>query len=739
METGSDTSRTREQSKSTRQDSHAAGNTNASGSAGGRVILERLSNGVAVIRLGDVQERVVTFTVARMDGLKAALDSLKSNRPKGLVVIGPHEEMFTAGADIGMIHRVQDAPTGEGLARTGQLLFDQIAGLGCTTVAAISGPCVGGGCELALACDYRIITESKKSTIGLPETKLGIIPGFGGTQRLPRLVGVPKALDIILAGKTLKPKQALACGLVDKIVRYEQLETLAVDIASRKVTPKRVRPGIVDRILSSTKMGRAFVKKKAWPALRKQTKGFYPAPESAFGAVFHGLDRGLEEGLRNEARELGRMIVTPECKALVHVYYLSEAAKGLGKVASKDLNGLYSIVIGAGAMGAGVAAALARGECNVILKDRSEADLNRGWTQIQTEVARARSLSTTEKSFVLNRIERTLTDVPNMSTANFVIEAIVEELGVKQAVLRQVSEQISKDAIIATNTSSLSVSAIAAGIDNPQRVVGMHFFNPVSKMPLVEIVRGEQTGDRTIAIVAALTTRLGKFPIVVKDVPGFLVNRILFPYLNEAAHLIKDGYSVSAIDKAALQFGMPMGTVRLLDEVGLDIAAHVCDSMSNGYGERMRGPNYAKDLTNAGRKGKKSGGGFYDYTEGAEIPFAGLRDLLKITAPAKPGEDLVTVTDRLLYGMINEAILCLDEGVAGQPSVEAANQIDLGSIMGFGFPPFRGGILYYADSLGAKRIHDRLIELERNHGPRFHPCKGLALRMKTGRSLRDKI
>ncbi len=700
--------------------------------------LEDAGNGVMVLRLGSPSERVVTINEQRINSLEVLLGQLKTLKPKGVVIAGPSEEMFTAGADINLIKDVTDPAIGERLARRGQEVFGMLENLECRTVAAISGACVGGGCELVLACQYRLASDSPRTVIGLPETKLGIIPGFGGTQRLPRLVGLPAALDIILNGKTLKPKQALRVGLVDKIVKYEELTQLAIDLAAGSASIKAHSLGLKDKILTFTGFGRSIVAKKASQALLKQTKGFYQAPPAALDCTVYGLAQGMQTGLLREAKELGRMIATPESKALVNVFFLTEAAKALGKGAKNEVQQMYAMVIGAGTMGAGIAALFAKNEYNVILKDRTEADLERGVKIIQSELERSRSLSPADRSFALNRIERTTKDSPNIHSANLVIEAVFEEIGIKQAVLGEAAAQMPAQAIVATNTSSLSVSEIAKGIPNPERVVGIHFFNPVAKMPLIEIVMGNRTSERTIAVICALTTRLGKFPIVAKDVPGFLVNRILSPYLNESGYLLADGYSVSQIDEAALRFGMPMGPLRLLDEIGLDVAAHVADSIYQGYGERMKSIPLAQKLVAAGRKGKKNGAGFYDFQGKDATPHPRIRELLQLETPTTDGTEQ-DIIDRLTMSLLNEAVRALDEGVAGTPGREAANQIDLGSVMGFGFPPFRGGLLFYADKLGPRNVLSTLDGLHKKHGKRFEPWEGIRRRVQNGKSFYDKI
>lgn len=692
---------------------------------------EILDSGAALIRLGAPEERVVTLTFERISTLKAILERFTATPPKGVIITGSGTEMFTAGADINAIAAVTDPAVGERLAREGQQIFDLIEQLPCRTVAAISGPCVGGGCELALACTVRICTDIKATTIGLPEVKLGILPGFGGTQRLPRLIGLPRALDIILAGKTLKAQQALRYGLVNEIVSPQTLLSRAEAIALGNSEPKSKPLDLKTKLLTFTGIGRGVVRRQAAASVRKESKGFYPAPPAALEAAVFGLGHGMKAGLDFEARELGRLVVTPESKSLVNLFFLTEQAKGLGKAGRKAVDTISAVVVGAGAMGAGIAGALARSESPVILKDTSEASLKHGLDHIKQGLAKSKSLTEQERSFILNRIETTTRDSANSANANFAIEAIFEDLELKKKVLGDLSKVVAPEAIMATNTSSLSVSEIAAAIPSPERVVGMHFFNPVEKMPLVEIIRGKQTSDKTALVVAALATKLGKFPIIVNDVPGFLVNRILSPYLNEAAFLVADGYAIHDIDNAALAFGMPMGPIRLLDEIGLDVAAHVSEIMVKGYGARMMGPSFAKTLVQGGRKGKKSGGGFYDFQENTASVHPDLRRILGVEKPAQIGEPEI-ILDRLLMSLVNEAVRCLDEGVAGAPGADAANQIDLGSVMGFGFPPFRGGLLYYADSIGAQKVSVKLEDLHRKLGERFAPSPGILSRAQSG-------
>lgn len=678
-------------------------------------------NSIATIQLGTDEEKSLSWTASRMTSFAEALTAVKARKASGLVIRAPSVESYCVGADISLIASVTDATVGRRLATEGQQTFDQLEDLGIITVAAIGGPCVGGGCEMALACQYRIITNASSSVIGLPETKLGILPGFGGTYRLPRLVGLPKALDIILAGKTLRSQQALKAGLVDEVTTPERLLERAYEIASGKTRPRRHQRGLIDKALTHTSVGRAIVTRKAKQALLENTKGFYPAPTTALEVVSAGLGRQRDEALSIEASELGRLIVTSESKSLVHVYFLTEAAKTIGKPGRSAVKELHALVVGAGVMGAGIASVCARAGHQVIVRDTSEEALARGKAQISKEVSKLRYLSSMEKGATTSRIDWITHSSPTEGRTGIVIEAVFEDIDLKKQILSGLAAKVPESCILASNTSSLSITEIAQGIANPERVIGMHFFNPVEKMPLVEIIKGKLTSSETIQRVAALATRLGKFPIVVSDVPGFLVNRILVPYLNEALYLLKDGHTIEAIDHAATSFGMPMGPIRLLDEVGLDVAAHVSKIMTDGYGERMAPPSFSASLLALGRKGRKSGAGFYQHEGKNAQPWNGIVKALSL--PNKPSQPLSTneMQQRMFLHLINEAMKCLNEGVAGDDRDFAEKQIDLGTVMGIGFPPFRGGVLRYAHSIGIEEIKSQLQRFEKIWGSRYAP------------------
>lgn len=692
-------------------------------------VLEKLGSNIAVLRLGTPNEKVVILTEKRLDAIHKIIKDLTNNPPAGLIIAGNSENMFSAGADINVIQSITEASAGEALATKGQSIFDALENLPCPRVAAISGPCVGGACELALACNFRIISDSSKSSIGLPETKIGILPGFGGTQRLPRLIGLEEASKLILTGKVLKPHLAKKVGLVDKITNYNDLiaEAEKLILNGKK---KCCKMGLKNFLMTFFPPLRKYVVKTILSTMFKKTKGHYPAQTAAIHAMEYGLANGKKEGLKNEAKELGRLIVSSECKALTNLFFLTESAKGIGKSATNHVQNLQALVIGAGTMGAGIVGEMARSGISVSLKDTKEDALQRGISMIKKDLSYKKSLTEGNRQKIVSSIQTIISYPETMQEIDFVIEAIFEDLELKKTVLGEVADKISTQAIIASNTSSLSISKIAETLPNPSRVIGMHFFNPVNRMPLVEIIRGKDTSDETVCVIAALTSKLGKFPIVVEDVPGFLVNRVLSPYLNEAAFLLEEGYQIEDIDRAALNFGLPMGPIRLLDEIGLDVAAHVADSMLEGYGKRMAAPKFSHQMVEAKRLGKKNKLGFYNFISKPENPDPEVYKLLNIAD--KKAADPEHIQQRLVMSLVNEAILCLDEGVAGKTGKDAARQIDLGTVMGTGFPAFRGGLIYYANSLGTTKIVNILQALERKVGERFRPSSSLLSRAERG-------
>lgn len=742
-----------------------------------RVVLKRLPSGVAVIELGLPHETAVVFNEARMESLARAVVELSKDMPKGLIIAGPHPKMFCAGADINVIKDLTDPEVGYQLARKGQLLFDMIAKMPCKKVAAISGPCVGGGAELAITANYRIMTEAPGTVIGFPEVTLGILPGFGGTQRLPGIVGFEGALKLILPipPALLKAKEAQKMGLVDEVVKPEALVARAEEILLGKNLPKKKKfsmqekipsgQGLLGSILRKAPIVPVKVKGK-WKAMSAEglslaqiekgdPHGHFPAVREARKAVLYGMRHGIDKGLEYEARKLGELVTSQKSKDCQHAFYfLTEKSKALGKASAVSMDHVKAGVIGAGVMGGGIGTHMARCGHRVNLQDLNKEALQKVVDANRDAIMGSRSLTPEQKEEKIGLLEATSgSDAAWIRDADIVVEAIVEKMAVKKKVFGDWAKKVGPNCILASNTSSLRISEIAEGIPNPERVVGMHFFNPVSKMMLVEIIRGEKTSDEVVAKVAALAVQMGKFPIVVEDRSGFVVNRILAPEMNEAMYLLRDGYTIDEIDKAALKFGMQMGPLRTVDEVGFDIAAHVGEELFAAYGGGidpsdvtfLRG-TFAK-LQERGMLGRKQGGGFYTYrdekdTRGKANP--AISEILDVT-PTTGKKDMALVEKRLIFSLINEAVRTMDEGVAGAPGRTAAEQIDLASIIGFGFAPARGGLIHYAESLGAYEVLKQLRLLEERYpynekdGSRFTPAPGIVKRALAGKSFYEAI
>jgi 3-hydroxyacyl-CoA dehydrogenase/enoyl-CoA hydratase/3-hydroxybutyryl-CoA epimerase len=690
---------------------------------------------VAILTLGRAEEGPITLSEKRMAEMELAFQVAQHALCVGLVIIGPRSEMFTVGADLSAIRKVTDSQEGHRLAKLGQAAFDKLQSLPFTTIAAISGPCVGGGYELALACKYRICSDHKTTMIGLPEIKLGILPGFGGCQRLPRLVGLPIAADLILNGKTVPAKTALTLGLVNEIVATHHLRSRAESIALGKVTPSTKKISIKDFLLTHTSPGRYLVQTLSNKALQKKGGTHYPAPAAALAVMLDGLSLGHHYGLEREAQEIGRLVTSDVSKSLVRLFFLTEEAKSIGKRGDADIQGMHGLVIGAGVMGRGIAEICARRGVSVTLKDIDSGMLQKARAEISNRIKGSTSLSASEQDNVIDRIAYTTDDNYQLGPSNIAIEAIVEKIELKAKVLGALAERLPTGSIIASNTSSLSINEMAQSVRDPANFIGMHFFNPVAKMPLVEIIRGKLTSEKTIVITAALAKKLGKIPIVVEDSPGFLINRILSPYLNAAVLMLTKGYSVRAIDGAALSFGLPMGPLRLLDEVGHDVAHHVGEIMHKGFGDRLTPFSLSQCLVEEGALGKKTNKGIYLYSNKSSSPRPDITTLVQ--APPAPMAPIATeqLHEVLILPMIQEAVRCHDDGIAGNPGAGAAGQIDLGSIMGLGFPAFTGGILQYASSLGAARILEKLkFYREEFDSSLFDAPEGIISRAKNGKS-----
>lgn len=723
-----------------------------------RDVTWRIEDDVAVVTLdkqGSGANVLSTPVMTRLNEVFSELERAHSaGRIRGVVLISAKPDIFVAGADVSEIAGITDPAAGEEAAARGQAVFERLARLPLTTVAAIHGACVGGGLEMALACRMRVATDDPKTRLGLPEVTLGIIPGFGGSQRLPRRVGLEPALDLILTGRLVDARRARRIGLVDDVVAKPILLDWAKKYARGETTPRRRREPLVVRarraVLERTGFGRDLVFKQAEKQVRARTGGKYPAPLRAIEAVRGGLDKPLPEALALEARVVGPLLASETCKALAGLYLLSEQAKKQAPGAARKVERLG--VLGAGIMGAGIAQAAAQAGLLVRLRDVSWQALAAGMKAVAAvprEAVRRKRMAAAEMRRQLGRISAT-TDWRGFARADLVLEAVVEDLGVKRTVLAEAAAAAPK-ALLATNTSSISIDAIAEGLPDPSLLVGIHFFNPVHRMPLVEVVRGARTREEAVATAVAVARRLGKTPVIVKDGPGFLVNRLLAPYIAEAVRCVTDRIPIETVDQAMTEFGMPMGPLAVLDEVGFDTAAKVSRVLEAGLGERMAPAPGMGRLLETGRKGKKGGGGFYRYDKAGKRlgPDPSVYGALGVPVPSKgnaakaePKGDGPTslglaadvrtpeLVERLVYPMVNEAARVLDEGLVAGPE-----WVDLAMVLGTGFAPFRGGPLRYADKVGLPAIVTRLRELAVTHGPRFEPSAALSGRASAGRKL----
>lgn len=703
------------------------------------IFLEKDNEGIALLTIDLPGEKVNKLAMTVMDELDEMISQIEEDKTiVGLVIGSGKKDIFIAGADISEIEGITDPEKGKDLALKGQRILGKLENLPLPVVSAIHGACLGCGLELALACHYRVITGNPKTILGLPEVKLGIHPGFGGTQRLPRLVGLRNSLELILTGKNVYPRKARKIGLADKVVPCEYLMEEAKEIVRKKSGSSYKRPvglrkkqALADKVMESNSYGRNFIFKKAKENVMALTKGNYPATLKALHVMKEGLSLHLEGGLAIEASSLGEMAATETCKNLIFVFHLQEALKketGVkGKVASISVNN--AAVLGAGVMGGGIAQLFAAKGLPVRMKDINNKALGHGLqsaAKVFKGQLKKRIIDKREFDLKMGKISTSL-DYKGFKKIDLVVEAVVERMAVKQAVLKECEGQVNENAILATNTSSLSITEMSEVLSRPDKMAGMHFFNPVHKMPLVEVIRGDKTSDETTATIVALSKKLGKIPVVVKDKEGFLVNRLLMPFLNEALFILEEGESIAHIDEALLNFGMPMGAFILLDEIGLDIGFHVAEILHKAFGERMAPAGLMKIIVDSGRLGKKNQKGYYRYEKGErKIPDESIYDLR--SPSRKIHMSSYEIVDRCILIMLNEAAHCLDEKIVDKPEY-----VDGGMIFGTGFPPFRGGLLRYAENRGIREIVGRLEDFTKKYGDRFTPAKLLTKLAKSGK------
>jgi 3-hydroxyacyl-CoA dehydrogenase/enoyl-CoA hydratase/3-hydroxybutyryl-CoA epimerase len=711
-------------------------------------------NGIACIWL-DVPGRTHNvFNRQVIKDLDQALDRARSQGAiKLLVIASAKQSGFVAGADLQEFTTVKGPADALALSLAGQDLFDKLASLTMPSVAVVCGACLGGGLELALACDYRVVINQHGTQIGLPEIELGLIPGWGGTQRLPRTVGIERAIQVILQRRRLSATDARRWGLADSLQPTKQaaLDALDGELGARFVAEgKRERAGLPNRtwrqkMLEGSSVGRWLLFKTAKRILERRIPDDMPAPLEALHAIQTGLSRGIVEGLACEREAVARLSSTLACRNLMTLFFLIEQARKGGitgqvgqVVPVKPTKEIRKVgVVGAGTMGAGIAQLMAIKGLEVVVQEVNEQALAAGIDKIDLLYRKAVAkgvLTAEEAEKQVARLGKTVS-WQGFDDVDLVIEAVIEDMEKKRDVFRELARRTKPDAILATNTSSLSVGALQKGQGNPARVAGLHFFNPVHKMPLVEVIHGPQTREGLCEELAHFAAGLGKTPVIVEDSPGFVVNRILMPYLNEAGMLVAEGMAIEKVDQVMRRFGMPLGPLELMDQVGLDVAANVARAIGPSFSGRFTPHRALEQMCEFGWLGTKSGLGFYRYRGKKKVVHTeALERLRALAAPPRhvssaldPVEQARQARERMVCLMVNEAALCLSEGLG-----ERAEVIDLAMVLGTGWAPHRGGPLRYADDRGAMEIVKVLDELTRQLGKRFDPCGELRQRAKTG-------
>ncbi len=697
---------------------------------------------IAILEFDLIGEKANKLNTPVMTRLQECLQELARSKYKAVIIRSGKPKIFIAGADIDEIKAMTSREQFDKAVNQGQQILNQIEDLPMPVIAAIHGACAGGGCELVMACDYRIASEATETRIGLPETKLGIIPGFGGCVRMPRIIGLQAALDIILGGKLVNAKKAEKIGLIDQAVHPSILMEVALKKAKEVVEAggkKRKKTfkaqGLPNVILEGVAKG--VVYSQAKKGVLKATKGHYPAQMKAIEVISktHGMsDR--QKALNIEREGFCEMAATSVSKNLIHVFFLTEMVKKQNGVPGVDVKGknvTHMGILGAGTMGGGIAYVAADKGIDARMKDINYDAVGKGLKHafdLWKKLVKKKVITQYDFQQKMGLVSGGV-DFAGFKQMDVVVEAIVEDMEIKKRVIGEVANNMRPDAIIATNTSSLSVTEMAAGHPRPEFFAGMHFFNPVHKMPLVEVIRGAKTSDQTIATIFELSKKMGKMPVVVKDGPGFLVNRLLLPYMAEAAFLLQEGMSIETVDKAYVyEFGMPMGPFELMDAVGLDVCIKVLKIFKKAFGSRIEMAPCMDKLATSGRLGQKNKKGFYKYSEQGRTDGVdqSIYSELGIATPTNP-LSVKECLERGVFAMVNECALALLE----DKIVETPDEVDLAMIMGTGFPPFRGGLLKYADSLGSQYIVDQLEIYAAKGAQRLRPSNPLRSMAKTQR------
>jgi 3-hydroxyacyl-CoA dehydrogenase/enoyl-CoA hydratase/3-hydroxybutyryl-CoA epimerase len=690
--------------------------------------LSRDARGVVTVAFDVPDAPMNVFNEAVVRELTEVVSLLEREPARAVVFRSAKPSGFFAGADVHHIRRLESQGEVGAVQSIGQELFDRVERLPCPTVAVIHGVCLGGGLEFALGCKFRVARDDAQTKLGVPEVQLGLIPGWGGTVRLPKLVGLREALGLILEGKTVSATKGVAIGLVDRAIPAESFDREVTAFVEDRLAGKPVRRpsrGFGGLMLDGTAAGRAIVFSTARKRMAKRGRD-YPALEAALRAVRAGVKGGHAAGLAAEREEFPKLLVSPVARNLIDLFLTREKARKTSTWVSESVaprKVKKAAVVGAGVMGAAIAQLLALNKIPTVLKDVNAELTAAGYQRVEEltqDAVRKGALSRDEADAALRAI--TATHEPDaLAGADLVIEAVIEREDIKQKVFRDLAGRLEPDAVLASNTSALSISRIAEAVDHPGRVAGLHFFNPVHRMPLVEVVRGRTTDDATIATLVEVVRKLGKAPVVVADSPGFLVNRILFPYMDEAVRLVLEGVPGEAVDREAVQFGMPMGPLELLDQVGIDIAADVAKTFAALVTDPGPTPARFAEMVKEGVIGRKANRGFYEYRDGkrghpTSWATPGGQEQPRHREASAPGE-LSAIQKRLVYPMINEAAKCLEMGVVAEPWM-----LDLAMVLGTGFAPFRGGPLRAADAMGVSRVVREMEMMRSTAGERFAPA-----------------
>ena len=698
-----------------------------------------IDDGIALVVLDTPGAPVNLISQPVKDEFKALIDRFEQDTSiRAAVLTSGKPDSFIAGADIEEFLEWHTAADAEAASREGHALLDRIERMRVPVVVAIHGACLGGGLETALACAYRIASDHPKTMLALPEVQIGLLPGAGGTQRLPRTVGLQAALDMILTGRNVRGRKAKQIGLVHELVHpailLDVARQRATEIADGKIrrNPSARPRGPKSLFLDDNGIGRGIVLRKARERTLATTRGKYPAPLAALDAVAAGYD-SREKGFHEEARLFGEMAMTPVCRELIFLFFATTALKkdpGVPAPTPDPLPIHKVAVLGAGFMGSGIAAVTAQQGTMVRLKDADLARVGKGLAAVRgilKERLTRKQVTRQEFDDQLSLVGGTI-DYSGFRGVDLVIEAVFEDLAVKHQVVREVEVVVPPRCIVASNTSTIPIARIAEASARPERVLGMHFFSPVHKMPLLEVIESAATAPESVVTAVAFGKKLGKTVIVVNDAPGFYVNRILAPYLNEAGHLLDAGASVEAIDEAMVDFGFPVGPIALLDEVGLDIAGKSGAIFLEAFGERLAPSEALQQVVESGRLGRKGKKGFYLYDENGkkggvdETVYAVFHEnATRVEIPS--GE----IKQRLSLAMVNEAARCLEEGI-----LRSSRDGDVGAVFGIGFPAFRGGPFRYVDFAGAGKIVQQLEDLSVRFTPRFAPSELLVQMARRG-------